>query len=235
MLGAAGASAGGVLLAGATTAACGSAKSTSSKSASYAPPKTPDDALNTLLAGNQRYVQGKEQFADYSPVGDRVASKQKPFAAILACADSRVAPNLVFDVARGNIFVCRLAGNIVDDVGLGSLEYGVGVLGVRLLMVLGHSDCGAVNAAIGFVEKGKSYPSSKYGAINKVVQKITPTVKSLPAGQRTLARCTTANAMHEAERLAGLGPIIKPHVADGKLKVVAAKYDIGTGKVSVLG
>jgi carbonic anhydrase len=234
ILGAVGAGAGGVLLAG-TAAACGSAKSSSSKSASYAPPNTPDDALNTLLAGNQRYLQEKEQFADYSPVGDRIASKQKPFAAILSCADSRVAPNLIFDVAHGNIFVCRLAGNIVDDVGLGSLEYGVGVLGVKLVMVLGHSDCGAVNAAIGVVEKGKSYPSSKYGAVNKVLQRITPTVKSLPAGQRTLARCTTENAIHEARRLAGLGPIIKPHVADGSLKVVAAKYDIGTGKVSVLG
>jgi carbonic anhydrase len=151
-------------------------------------PKTPAEALRILRAGNVRYRQGKLQLRDYSPVGERRAAEQKPLAAIITCADSRISPELVFDIERGNIFVSRIAGNSVDVGTLGSTEYAIAVLGVKLVMILGHSDCGAIKAAIGTVTEGKTYPASKYGSIGAVIQGLVPTVKSLPAAQRTRSR-----------------------------------------------
>jgi carbonic anhydrase len=184
-------------------------------------PKTPAEALRILQAGNKRYRQGKLSLRDYSPVGEKRASEQKPFAAIITCADSRISPELVFDVERGNIFVSRIAGNSIDSGTLGSTEYGIAVLGVKVVMILGHSDCGAIKAAIGAVTEGKTYPSSKYGSIGKVVDLLTPTVKSLPADQRTLGRCVPANAIAQA-------------IKSGSIEVVAGVYNIANGAVSIV-
>jgi carbonic anhydrase len=197
-------------------------------------PKTPAEALRVLQAGNTRYRRGKLSLRDYSPVGERRASEQKPFAAIITCADSRISPELVFDVERGNIFVSRIAGNSVDSGMLGSTEYAVAVLGVKVVMVLGHSDCGAVKAAIGMVTEGKTYPSSKYGSIGEVVDLLVPTVRSLPADERTLARCVPANAIAQAQDLARRGPIIAPAVQSGAIQVVAGVYNIANGAVSIV-
>jgi carbonic anhydrase len=197
-------------------------------------PKTPAEALRILQAGNKRYRQGKLQLRDYSPVGERRAAEQKPLAAIITCADSRISPELVFDIERGNIFVSRIAGNSVDVGTLGSTEYAVAVLGVKLVMVLGHSDCGAIKAAIGTVTEGKTYPSSKYGSIGEVIEGLVPTVKSLPADQRTLARCVPANAIAQATDLAGRGPIVSAAVAAGTVDVVAGVYNIANGAVSIV-
>ena len=197
-------------------------------------PKTPAEALRILQAGNKRYRQGKLSLRDYSPVGEKRASEQKPFAAIITCADSRISPELVFDVERGNIFVSRIAGNSIDNGTLGSTEYGIAVLGVKVVMILGHSDCGAIKAAIGAVTEGKTYPSSKYGAIGGVVDLLTPTVKSLPADERTLSRCVPANAIAQAQDLAGRGPIVAPAVASGQIQVVAGVYNIANGAVSIV-
>jgi carbonic anhydrase len=197
-------------------------------------PKTPAEALKLLQAGNTRYRQEKLQLRDYSPVGERRAAEQKPFAAIITCADSRISPELVFDVERGNLFVSRIAGNSIDPGTLGSTEYGVAVLGVKLVMILGHSDCGAVKAAIGTVTEGKSYPTSKYGAIGDVIDLLVPTVKSLPADERTLGRCVPANAIAQAQDLARRGPIVKPAVESGSIQVVAAVYNIANGAVSIV-
>jgi carbonic anhydrase len=197
-------------------------------------PKTPAEALRILQAGNKRYRQGKLSLRDYSPVGEKRASEQKPFAAIITCADSRISPELVFDVERGNIFVSRIAGNSVDNGTLGSTEYAVAVLGVKIVVILGHSDCGAIKAAIGAVTEGKTYPSSKYGAIGGVVDLLTPTVKSLPADQRTLARCVPANAIAQAQDLARRGPIVAPAIQSGSIEVVAGVYNIANGAVSIV-
>jgi carbonic anhydrase len=197
-------------------------------------PKTPTAALRVLQAGNKRYRQGKLQLRDYSPVGERRAAEQKPLAAIITCADSRISPELVFDLERGNIFTSRIAGNSVDTGTLGSTEYAVAVLGVKLVMVLGHSDCGAIKAAISNVVEGKSYPPAKYGAIGKVIDGLVPTVKSLPADQRNLARCVPANAIAQATDLARRGPIIGPAVAAGTVQVVAGVYNIANGAVSIV-
>jgi carbonic anhydrase len=197
-------------------------------------PKSPAEALRLLQAGNKRYRQGKLQLRDYSPVGEKRAAEQKPFAAIITCADSRISPELVFDVERGNLFVSRIAGNSVDAGTLGSTEYAVAVLGVKLVMVLGHSDCGAIKAAIEVVTNNKRYPPSKYGAIGEVIDHLVPTVKALPAAERNLARGVPANAISQAGNLSRRHPIIAPAVAAGKLSVVAGVYNIANGAVSVV-
>ncbi|HEY2053747.1 MAG TPA: carbonic anhydrase [Solirubrobacterales bacterium] len=227
-IGGAGAVAGAAALGG-----VGAAEALAGTTGGRAPhPRTPAEALRVLQAGNKRYRQGKLLLRDYSPVGEKQASEQKPFAAIITCADSRISPELVFDIERGNIFVSRIAGNSIDSGTLGSTEYAVGVLGVKLVVVLGHSDCGAIKAAISTVTEGKTFPSSEFGAIGDVIDLLVPTVKSLPAGQRTLTRCVPANAIAQAQDLARRGPIVAPAVASGAIDVVAAVYNIANGAVS---
>jgi carbonic anhydrase len=218
------------LAAGATAAAALPAGASAARSR----PATPRAALRALLAGNQRYRSGQFTLRDYSPIGERRASGQAPFAAILTCADSRVSPPLAFDVERGNLFCAHVAGNSVDDGTLGSLEYAVAVLGVRLVMVLGHSDCGAVKAAIDVAAGRRSYPRDRYGAIGAVVDAVVPAVRDLPAGGNRLGRGIIANARLQAATLRRSGPIIAPAVERGDLAVVAALYRISDGRVRVV-
>ena len=119
---------------------------------------TPAEGLAELQAGNERYVTGTHTHHDYGPEREELAETQKPFAMIVSCADSRVSPELAFDQSRGRLFVVRVAGNFVDDNGLASLEYGAAVLGSQLIMVLGHTSCGAIKAAIDVVTKGTTLP-----------------------------------------------------------------------------
>ncbi len=197
-------------------------------------PKTPKEALHLLQGGNKRYRANKLQLRDYSPVGERRAQDQKPFAAILTCSDSRISPSLIFDVERGNLFVAKIAGNSVDTGTLGSTEYAVAVLGVKVIMVLGHSDCGAVKSAISVVDGTKTYPPSKYGAIGPVVDAIVPTVEAIPASQRTLDACISSNASNQAADLANRDPIIKPAVLAGTLWVVPAVCNVANGRVRLV-
>ncbi len=200
----------------------------------YVRPSTPTAALAALIAGNRRYRRGRWQRRDYSPVGERRAVSQKPFAAILACADSRVSPPLVFDVERGNLFAAHVAGNSVDSGSQGSLEYAVAVLGVHVIMVLGHSDCGAVKAGIEVAEGKKSFPASSYGAIGSVVEAVVPAVTSLDPAARTLENSIVANARRQAAVLSSAGPIIPAAIAARSLSVVAAIYEIATGTVKLV-
>jgi carbonic anhydrase len=197
-------------------------------------PATPKAALHLLQGGNKRYRAGKLELRDYSPAGVDRANDQKPFAAILTCSDSRLAPDLVFDVEQGNIFVAKVAGNSIDTGTLGSVEYAVAVLGVKLIMVLGHSDCGAIKAAISVANGTKSYPPSKYGAIGPLVDAVVPTVKAIPTSQRTLQACTSANASNQATELANSDPIVKPAIRAGTLWVVPAVYNVPNGRVRLV-
>jgi carbonic anhydrase len=197
-------------------------------------PTNPDAALKLLLKGNKRYQKGKFELRDYSPVGEDRANNQAPFAAIITCADSRVSPTLVFDVERGNIFVPKVAGNSIDVGTLGSTEYGVAVLGVKLIMVLGHSDCGAVKSAIGVVNGTAAFPPDQFGAIGPVVDLLVPPIAAIPPDQRTVDNSIAANARYQAAQIAGKDPIIKPRIAAGTLKVVSAVYNIANGKVSLV-
>jgi carbonic anhydrase len=197
-------------------------------------PKTPAEALALLKQGNRRYQKGKLELRDYSPVGEDRASKQQPFAAVITCADSRVSPTLIFDLERGNIFVSKIAGNSIEVGTLGGSEYAVAVLGVKVIIVLAHSDCGAVKAAIEVANGTASYPPDEYGAIGPVVDLIVPPIAALPPDQRTLDNSIVVNARAQASDIASRGPIVKPAIDAGKLAVVAGIYNIANGKVSLV-
>jgi carbonic anhydrase len=197
-------------------------------------PRTPDEALRALLEGNERHVAGRRELQTYSPLGERHAEGQQPFAAVIACADSRVSPALIFDLDLGNLFVSRVAGNSIDTGSLGSTEFAVAVLGVKLVMVLGHTGCGAVEAALEVASGSRSYPAEEYGSIGSLVDAVVPSIEALPADDRTLANCVVANVRAQVKELEASQPIIAPAVESGALKVAAAVYDVATGRVELL-
>jgi carbonic anhydrase len=197
-------------------------------------PTNPQEALALLEQGNRRYQRGKLELRDYSVAGEGIATKQTPFAAIITCGDSRLSPPLVFDVHHGNLFVSRVAGNSVDVGTLGSTEYAVKVLGVKLVMVLGHSDCGAVKSAIAVVNGTASYPPDRYGAIGEVINAIVPPIQALPPAERTVDHSIMVTAITQAADLATRTPIVKQAIDAGQIEVVAAVYNIKDGKVSLV-
>ncbi len=201
---------------------------------SEAYPETPAAALAALQAGNERHRAGTQALRNLSPLGERHADGQRPFAAIISCADSRVSAALAFDLDRGNLFVSKVAGNTLDTGTLGSTEFAVALLGVKLVMVLGHTDCGAVKAAIEVADGRRTYPPDEYGAIGPMVDAVVPAVESLPADRRTVPDCVEANARAQAAEIAGRGPIIAPAVEAGRLQVVPAVYEIESRRVELL-
>ncbi|HET8667919.1 MAG TPA: carbonic anhydrase [Terriglobales bacterium] len=186
---------------------------------------SPDAALTQLIDGNKRFSSGRltahEQ--DLAILKQSTVEKQEPFAAVLSCADSRVPVELVFDQTIGHIFVTRVAGNVVTPEIIGSLEYGAAVLGTKVILVMGHSGCGAVKAAI----QGKEVP----GQISALFPHIRPAVDQ--AGPN-LEAATKANAKIQAALLREASPIIAGMVKESKLKVVAGYYDTRTGGVELL-
>jgi carbonic anhydrase len=196
-------------------------------------PQTPDDALRVLVAGNERWQRGDRQLRSYTPV-DRHEEEQKPFAAILTCSDSRLSTTLIFDLHRGNLFVARVAGNIASPAMVGSVEFAVAVLDVKLVMVLGHTNCGAVGAAVEVVAGRRRFAPDTDGVIGELVGSIVPAVEALPADRRTAHATVEANARAQAQRLAGAEPIVKPAVAEGRLAVVPAVYRLETGHIDLL-
>jgi carbonic anhydrase len=194
-----------------------------------------DEALRELLAGNQRFATGKPTTPRRSPEEfQALAHGQFPEAVIVSCADSRVAPEILFDVGVGDIFVVRVAGNIIDGAGVavkGSIEYAVAELNVPLILVLGHGGCGAVKAAMKHIGDNDSLP----GAINGMVELIKPAVtKSKTMAGDPLENAIRQNVEIGVERLRGLGPILAPRIKDGKVKVVGAVYDLATGVVTMI-
>ncbi|MGQ3300739.1 carbonic anhydrase [Reyranella sp.] len=201
--------------------------------ATVAPPTravdTPDAAIARLMEGNSRYVAGQMAQRDFSASRAARAQGQAPFAAILGCADSRVAPELAFDQSPGELFVVRVAGNFVTPDGLGSLEFGAAVLGTKVIMVLGHTSCGAVNATVDALQKGNTLP----GHIAGLVRAMKPSVESAlkNPGPDLQQRAVVANVQANVHRLQVEKPILGDMVAAGKLKVIGAYYDLPTGKV----
>ena len=187
---------------------------------------SPADALKRLMDGNARYAAGKlSSFQeDLQLLKQKTVEKQEPFAAVLSCADSRVPVEIVFDQTIGHVFVTRVAGNVVTPEIIGSLEYGVAVLGTAVLVVLGHGSCGAVSAAIA----GKEVP----GQISALYRHIRPAVDQ--AGS-DLDAAIRANARIHARLLQEASPVIASAVKQKRLKVVAAYYDLATGVVTLLG
>jgi len=193
---------------------------------------TPDAALALLLEGNARCVANKPRERDYSAGRAARVQGQAPFAAILGCADSRVAPELAFDQRPGDLFVVRVAGNFVTPDGLASLEYGASVLGTKAIMVLGHSSCGAVNATVGALQKGNTLPGHIADLVRAMKPAIEPVLKQ--PGDDLPQRAVIANVRANVRRLQEAKPILAEMVAAGKLRVVGAVYDLATGKVDLV-
>jgi carbonic anhydrase len=195
----------------------------------------PGAVLEKLLQGNRRFVEGKLVHPRRTPQDfTALAAGQAPLAVIVGCADSRVAPELVFDQGVGDLFVVRIAGNIVSGAGptvKGSIEYAVAELGSRLIMVLGHSGCGACKAAIEHIEANDALP----GAIGELINPIRPVVRMV-AGQRgdKLTNVINANVKEGVKRLKSLDPILSKLVNSGELKVVGGVYQLSTGKVELV-
>ena len=186
---------------------------------------TPDAALGRLMAGNKRFVDGKmtAHEHDLAILKQDTAEKQEPFAAVLSCADSRVPVELIFDESIGHIFVTRIAGNVITPEIVASLEYGAVALGTKALLVMGHTGCGAVKAAL----QGKEVP----GQISALFPHIQPAINQ--AGDN-LEAATKANARNQAALLRESSTVISALVKEGKLKVAAACYDIASGTVMLL-
>jgi carbonic anhydrase len=185
----------------------------------------PDTALMQLMDGNKRFISGRMTIQEQNVAALRrsVVDKQEPFAAVLSCADSRVPVELVFDQSIGRIFVTRLAGNVVTPEIIGSLEYGAAVLGAKVVLVLGHSGCGAVKATI----QGEEVP----GQISTLFPHIQPAV--LQAGS-DLAAATKANARIQATLLREASTVVSRLAKENKIKVVAGYYELSTGAVELL-
>lgn len=193
---------------------------------------TPDAALKLLVEGNARYVANQPRERDFSAGRASRASGQAPFAAILGCADSRIAPELAFDQNPGDLFVVRVAGNFVTPDGLGSLEFGAAVLRTKLIMVLGHTNCGAVNATVAALQKGNDLPGHIADLVRAMKPGIEPVVKQ--GGADLEARATIANVQYNVEQLKQAKPILAEMVAKNEIRVVGALYDLATGKVSLV-
>ena len=186
---------------------------------------TPEEALRELMAGNARFLRGETVGPNRSMARiQETATGQSPFASVLACADSRVPVEILFDQGFGDVFTCRAAGNIVTPEMIGSLEFGTLVLGSRVLMVLGHTSCGAVKATIA----GDPVP----GQISALYQHIQPAVLATPTNDVDVV--AAANARIQAALLRTASPVIGALVRENKLMVVPAIYDISTGRVTVL-
>ena len=224
-------------LAGALPFAATAARAQSTECAVFTPDRqkstAPDDAIARLKAGNERFTAGKSINCDLMAQVKQTASSQSPYAAIVGCIDSRVAPELVFDQRIGDVFCARVAGNFVNTDIIGSLEYSVKVVGARAIVVLGHNSCGAIKAAVDNV---------KLGNITALLKNFQPALATLTKadGHRDshnyplVQKVAEANARLTAESLTKRSPIIKQLVDAKQLKIAAAMHDITTGKVSWL-
>ncbi len=212
------------LAAGSAVAAGLGLRTSRTEARTGAAPTDPDAAFEALMAGNRRFTSGRAE-APHRKLArvHELASGQTPFAAILGCADSRVPAELVFDQGFGDLFVVRVAGNIATPEGIGSLEFGTLVLGARVLLVLGHTSCGAVKAAI----EAAPVP----GQISSLFQHMVP---AIAPGTKDVDATGAANVRLQTRVLLDGSPVIAGLVRDGKLRVAGAVYDLATGVVQPL-
>lgn len=195
--------------------------------------KSPDEALQRLKDGNARFVAGEALHCDLLEQVRSTAAQQAPFAAVLGCIDSRVPPELVFDQNIGDLFVARVAGNIASPDIVGSLEFATALAGAKLIVVLGHSECGAVKGAI---------DDARLGSLTGVLQQIRPSLKALdykgvPSSKdkALVQRVAERNAKDAAAHLSSRSEALAGLVREGQLKIVYAMHDVATGKVSWFG
>jgi carbonic anhydrase len=186
--------------------------------------RSPQAALDELIAGNRRFTSGRTSSHRRDlAILQQMMERQEPFAAVLSCADSRVPVEVVFDQTIGQLFVTRVAGNIVTPEIVASLEYAAAVLGTNTILVMGHSRCGAVTAAI----QGQAVP----GQISALFPYIEPAVEQAGPDLEATIR---ANVLIQAARLRQYSPLLASLIEDGKLKVAAGYFDIRSGEVTLL-
>jgi carbonic anhydrase len=201
-----------------------------------APPKPenvlpPDEALDRLMKGNQRYVRGVAKRHDFKHEREVLTKGQNPFAGVLSCADSRIAPEYAFDTGRGDLFVCRVAGNLINDDVIASFEYAVSVLNTPLIMVLGHQACGAVDAAVKSIKDSTTLP----GHLPSLVTTLTPAVKAaLDQPGDNLDNAIRQNVVLTVAGIQAATPILSQAVEEKKLRVVGAIYDLADGRVALV-
>jgi carbonic anhydrase len=192
----------------------------------------PDAALARLMAGNARYIKGTSRRHDFKAEREALVGGQNPYAGILSCADSRIAPEYAFDSGRGDLFVCRVAGNFANDDTIASLEYAVTVLNAPLFMVLGHEACGAVDATIKSLKDNTTLP----GHLPSLVSNLAPAVNAVKDKPGDLlANATRRNVIDNVAKLRAATPILSAAVEQGKLKIVGGVYRLGDGKVELIG
>jgi carbonic anhydrase len=189
-------------------------------------------ARKRLIAGNARYVAGKPFRVDHAPRREAVAPAQTPFAIVLGCSDSRVPPELLFDQGLGDLFTVRVAGNIADDVAIGSMEYAVEHFGTPLIVVLGHERCGAVSATVETIASGATAPPH----IASLVSAIRPAVEATKgmAGD-PVENAIAAHIRRTVEALKASAPVLADAVAKGHLMIVGAEYHLASGRVGFMG
>ena len=192
---------------------------------------TPNEALDRLMEGNERYATGKSTPLDFSEERAALISGQNPYACILSCSDSRVSPEFCFDEQRGDLFVARVAGNYLTTDFVATLEYAAAILRTPLIVVLGHQSCGAVRAAIDAVEKNKQFP----GHIQSMASALAPAVRAA----RTMPgihfnNTVKMNVISNVEKLKKQAPILSKLVSDKKLLVVGGVYSLKTGRVDLV-
>ncbi len=195
----------------------------------------PDEALQKLMTGNKRFVQSqiKHRALTIREAREKLVQGQKPYAIILSCSDSRVPPEIVFDETLGQLFVVRVAGNVVDPVVLGSIEYAVSHLGSSLIMVLGHEACGAVTAAMDASGKTEGNIAAILDVIMPAVQNVRNTMEGRNRRDQVEA-AIDRNIDLQAENLTRQSPIIKDYVGQGKVRIVKGKYHLYHGEVTLL-
>lgn len=196
----------------------------------------PDAVLASLMEGNGRFVAGTPSLLSRRRPQDfaALAEGQAPTAIIVACADSRVAPELIFDQGVGDLFVVRVAGNVVTGAGpvvKGSLEFAVAELGARLILVLGHTACGAVKAAVTHIDNKDALPGSIEGLVD-VIRPAVAAAAQLPGDK--VENVIKANVRKCMETIKSLDPILAKSAASGDLKVAGGVYDLATGRVVLL-
>jgi carbonic anhydrase len=200
------------------------------------PPKpqnvlSPDAAFARLQKGNARYVEGVSLRHDFKHEREALVGGQNPYAAILSCADSRIAPEYAFDSGRGDLFVCRVAGNFANIESIASLEYAVAVLGAPLILVLGHDSCGAVDAAIKSLKDDTTLP----GYMPALVTGVAPAVKAVSSqGGDILGKAIRQNVINNVAKLRSATPILSAAVEARKLRVVGGIYGLKDGKVDIV-
>ncbi len=190
---------------------------------------SPAEALTRLKAGNQRFVAGALRHPHQTTERRaELARQQQPFAVVLGCADSRTPPEVIFDQGLGDLFVVRVAGNVLNDETLGSIEYAVEHLGVRLIVVLGHQRCGAVTAACETLAANGQAP----GHLESLVRALRPAVEATTGAG--VEATTKRNALDVAEAIRNSEPVLKPLARAGKVSVVGAYYDLDSGAATFL-